>query len=260
MGRHPAPPPGRSRPPPDGDDPGKVFVTGAFFGRGGATVFAVGFIEPTGSGILSWDAKTGRPEGRHTFDGGAPVALNPDGRLLVIAEGNAGVSTADRSAVWDLTAGKPARLWSLAGAVTAAQFGPGGRLVTAVRSETGAVVRVWDEASGRPLTPAVTRTRSRSLTAGGQSRWYRPAVDPGRFRRGGAKSVLTPTPGRHPEAPAAREVLDARFTPDGRGKVVPGSVVRWDCGPADDPALLARPPPSTAGKTRPAPPSCSSTG
>jgi hypothetical protein len=64
--------------------------------------------------------------------------------------------------------------------------------------------------------------------------------------RWGEVQVLDAGTGRPltPRLAAAREVLDARFTPDGRAVeavLASGSVVRWACGPADDsPALLAR--------------------
>ena len=184
------------------------------------------------------------------------------------------VSTA--SDVWDLTAGKPVRLWSLVGTVTAAQFGPGGRLVTAVRSETGAVVRVWDAASGRPLTPAVTWPNPvRQVAfdpAGGQVL----VVSTASWLRGGVRlswgevQVLDAGTGQPltPRLTAAREVLDARFTPDGRAVEAvlgSGSVVRWDCGAGRRearPCWPAWPPSRRAGSsTRPAPPSRSpSTG
>jgi WD40 repeat protein/tRNA A-37 threonylcarbamoyl transferase component Bud32 len=159
---------------------GKWVVTvGGTFPRGG---------EPVRSGeVQLWDVAGGRPHALPLKHYGQvhQVRFSPQGRRLLTA-------SADRTArVWSVSTGQPLTppLRHRA-AVLAAAFSPDGRRVATVTGDLtlhgnelgqGSEVRVWDAATGQPLTPPLPHGHrvfsvafspdSRYLVAGTGSEW-----------------------------------------------------------------------------------------
>ena len=104
-------------------------------------------VTPSPTGRLLWDVATGRPTGP-TFENPArtnSVALNPDGRLLLIG-------SSDGSArLWDPVTGLPltSPLKWHSDRVRHVAFSPDGELF--LTASTDRTARLWDAVTGRPL-------------------------------------------------------------------------------------------------------------
>lgn len=116
-----------------------------------------------------WDATTGQPATaplRHDASV-TSAAFSPDGRRIVTASGDFGKAGEGR--VWDAATGQPlSPPLRHASVVHAAAFSPDGRWVVTAgggvgmpgKSPATGEARVWDAASGRPITPLLRHDRS----------------------------------------------------------------------------------------------------
>jgi WD40 repeat protein len=213
-------------------------VGSAYFAPDGRTVIAGGWVQGDRLlGSATWDAASGTPGRTLRLAGDPPVAISPDGRLLLTSEASLNSSSAR---LWELGPDQVKLARFIAGQVTTAEFGPGGLLATIQRDGHGSVVRVRAAGTGQPVAPAVR---------------YPTRVWKTRFDPSGSRllvvterevQVLSARSARPltPKLRAPQAVLDARFAAAGDAVIAVlahGGVVKWECAPLPgEPAQLAR--------------------
>jgi WD40 repeat protein len=199
-----------------------------------------------------WDANTGAaisPPLRHNAKNGVwRVAFSPEGSRLVTAAQDG------TARIWDANTGapitqplkhSPSDLFNLSGqGVECVAFSPNGQRVATASDDKTA--RVWDAATGAPITPPLPHTRTVIHVAFSHNGRYVATASGDRTAR-----VWDAATGQPVTPPLMHdgEVGSAQFTPDDRRlttvsldeKTHTARVWSWDCSPDERPvnALLS---------------------
>jgi hypothetical protein len=134
------------------------------------------FFASTRTGIVLWNARTGRPEGRFDSASGADsLTLGADGRLIAFLDGSGAMHLRSRDTraelapvmatdvddsvrLWNVGSGKPiGPPLAAVSAVNDVALSPNGEMLA--MTDGAGVVRLWDVPSGQRLGPPLARKK-----------------------------------------------------------------------------------------------------
>jgi WD40 repeat protein/serine/threonine protein kinase len=173
------------------------------------------YLFPVTTLVRIWDARTGAPTMPFLKQHGRVCRLDfsPDGRSLVLASGTQYQGDKPGEAqVLDTDTGAPRLTITTPNVCTSVRFSPDGRRLLTVSGEAISQARVWDAATGQPLTPPMSATASISSAA------FSPDGRRIAITSGDATARLWDAATGRPVLPPLRHrarVLEPTFSPDG---------------------------------------------